>query len=235
MGTTLSHVINDIAGGTTDENGKVKPEAFKAAQIGGPSGGCLTKEHLNVHLDYDSLKAAGAMVGSGGLVIMNDKTCMVNVARFFLEFTQRESCGKCVPCREGTDQMLKMLTDIVEGRGTMETLTKLEELAKAVQKTSLCALGKTAPNPVLSTLQHFKDEYLAHVVEKRCPAGVCKALARYEIDPAKCKGCGMCKRACPVQAINGAVGKPHQIDPNKCVKCGNCKNTCKFGAVNVRA
>ena len=235
MGTTLSHVINDIAGGTTDENGKVKPEAFKAAQIGGPSGGCLTKEHLNVHLDYDSLKAAGAMVGSGGLVIMNDKTCMVNVARFFLEFTQRESCGKCVPCREGTDQMLKMLTDIVEGRGTMETLTKLEELAKAVQKTSLCALGKTAPNPVLSTLQHFKDEYLAHVVEKRCPAGVCKALARYEIDPAKCKGCGMCKRACPVQAINGAVGKPHQIDPNKCVKCGNCKNTCKFGAVSVRA
>ena len=235
MGTTLSHVINDIAGGTTDENGKVKPEAFKAAQIGGPSGGCLTKEHLNVHLDYDSLKAAGAMVGSGGLVIMNDKTCMVNVARFFLEFTQRESCGKCVPCREGTDQMLKMLTDIVEGRGTMETLEKLEELAKAIQKTSLCALGKTAPNPVLSTLKHFKDEYLAHVVEKRCPAGVCKALARYEIDPAKCKGCGMCKRACPVQAINGAVGKPHQIDPNKCVKCGNCKNTCKFGAVSVRA
>ena len=131
--------------------------------------------------------------------------------------------------------MLKMLTDIVEGRGTMETLTKLEELAKAVQKTSLCALGKTAPNPVLSTLQHFRDEYLAHVVEKRCPAGVCKALARYEIDAAKCKGCGMCKRACPVQAINGAVGKPHQIDPNKCVKCGNCKNTCKFGAVSVRA
>ena len=221
MGTTLSHVINDIAGGTTDDNGKVKPEMFKAAQIGGPSGGCLTKEHLNVHLDYDSLKAAGAMVGSGGLVIM--------------KFTQRESCGKCVPCREGTDQMLKMLNDIVEGRGTMETLNKLEELAKAVQQTSLCALGKTAPNPVLSTLKHFKDEYLAHVVEKRCPAGVCKALARYEIDPAKCKGCGMCKRACPVQAISGAVGKPHQIDPNKCVKCGNCKNTCKFGAVSVRA
>ncbi len=235
MGTTLSHVINDIAGGTTDENGKVNPAAFKAAQIGGPSGGCLTKEHLNVHLDYDSLKAAGAMVGSGGLVIMNDKTCMVNVARFFLEFTQRESCGKCVPCREGTDQMLKMLNDIVEGRGTLETLDKLEELAKAIQKTSLCALGKTAPNPVLSTLKHFRDEYLAHVVEKRCPTGVCKALARYEIDPAKCKGCGMCKRACPVQAISGAVGKPHQIDPNKCVKCGNCKNTCKFGAVSVRA
>ena len=235
MGTTLSQVINDVAGGTTNSDGTVNPSAFKAAQIGGPSGGCLTKEHLNVPLDYDSLKAVGAMVGSGGLVIMNDKTCMVNVARFFLEFTQRESCGKCVPCREGTDQMLKMLNDIVEGRGTMETLTKLEELAKAIQKTSLCALGKTAPNPVLSTLKHFKDEYLAHVVEKRCPAGVCKALARYEIDAAKCKGCGMCKRACPVQAINGAVGKPHQIDPNKCVKCGNCKSTCKFGAVMLRA
>ena len=235
MGTTLGHVINDVAGGTTNSDGTVNPAAFKAAQIGGPSGGCLTKEHLNVPLDYDSLKSVGAMVGSGGLVIMNDKTCMVNVARFFLEFTQRESCGKCVPCREGTDQMLKMLNDIVEGKGTLETLTKLEELAKAVQKTSLCALGKTAPNPVLSTLKHFKDEYLAHVVEKRCPAGVCKALARYEIDPAKCKGCGMCKRACPVQAISGAVGKPHQIDPNKCVKCGNCKSTCKFGAVTVRA
>ncbi len=235
MGTTLGHVINDVAGGTTNSDGTVNPAAFKAAQIGGPSGGCLTKEHLNVPLDYDSLKSVGAMVGSGGLVIMNDKTCMVNVARFFLEFTQRESCGKCVPCREGTDQMLKMLNDIVEGKGTLETLAKLEELAKAVQKTSLCALGKTAPNPVLSTLKHFKDEYLAHVVEKRCPAGVCKALARYEIDPAKCKGCGMCKRACPVQAISGAVGKPHQIDPNKCVKCGNCKNTCKFGAVSVHA
>lgn len=235
MGTTLREVINDVAGGTTNDDGTVNPESFKAAQIGGPSGGCLTKDHLDVGLDYESLKAAGAMVGSGGLVVMNNKTCMVNVARFFLEFTKRESCGKCVPCREGTDQMLAMLTDIVEGRGTLETLDRLEELAKAIQKASLCALGKTAPNPVLSTLKYFRDEYIAHVVEKRCPAGVCKALARYEIDPAKCKGCGMCKRACPVQAISGAVGKPHVIDPKKCVKCGSCKATCKFGAISVKA
>ncbi len=235
MGTTLRQVINDVAGGTTNSDGTVNPNAFKAAQIGGPSGGCLTKEHYDVPLDFDSLKSAGAMIGSGGLVVMNEHTCMVNVARFFLEFTKRESCGKCVPCREGTDQMLSLLTDICEGRGTLKTLETLEDLAKAVQKSSLCALGKTAPNPVLSTLKYFKDEYLAHVVEKRCPAGVCKALASYAIDPAKCKGCGMCKRACPVQAISGAVGKPHVIDPKKCIKCGSCKSTCKFGAVKVGA
>lgn len=235
MGTTLRQVIDDVAGGTTNDDGTVNKEAFKAAQIGGPSGGCLTREHLDLPLDFDSLKSAGAMVGSGGLVVMNDKTCMVNVARFFLEFTQRESCGKCVPCREGTEQMLTMLNDIVEGRATLKTLENLEDLAKAVQKSSLCALGKTAPNPVLSTLKHFKDEYLAHVVEKRCPAGVCKALARFEIVADKCKGCGMCKRACPVQAISGTVGKPHQIDAKKCIKCGGCKATCKFGAVIVGA
>lgn len=231
MGTTLRQVIDDVAGGTTNDDGTVNKAAFKAAQIGGPSGGCLTREHLDIPLDFDSLKSAGAMVGSGGLVVMNDKTCMVNVARFFLEFTQRESCGKCVPCREGTEQMLTMLNDIVEGRATLKTLENLEDLAKAVQKASLCALGKTAPNPVLSTLKHFREEYLAHVVDKRCPAGVCKALARFEILPAKCKGCGMCKRACPVQAISGEVGKPHHIDPKKCIKCGGCKSTCKFGAV----
>ena len=231
MGTTLRQVIDDVAGGTTNDDGTVNKAAFKAAQIGGPSGGCLTREHLDIPLDFDSLKSVGAMVGSGGLVVMNDKTCMVNVARFFLEFTQRESCGKCVPCREGTEQMLTMLNDIVEGRATLKTLENLEDLAKAVQKASLCALGKTAPNPVLSTLKHFKDEYLAHVVEKRCPAGVCKALARFEIVADKCKGCGMCKRACPVQAISGEVGKPHHIDPKKCIKCGGCKSTCKFGAV----
>lgn len=231
MGTTLRQVIDDVSGGTTNDDGTVNKAAFKAAQIGGPSGGCLTREHLDIPLDFDSLKSAGAMVGSGGLVVMNDKTCMVNVARFFLEFTQRESCGKCVPCREGTEQMLTMLNDIVEGRATLKTLENLEDLAKAVQKASLCALGKTAPNPVLSTLKHFREEYIAHVVDKRCPAGVCKALARFEILPAKCKGCGMCKRACPVQAISGEVGKPHHIDPKKCIKCGGCKSTCKFGAV----
>ena len=231
MGTTLRQVIDDVAGGTTNDDGTVNKAAFKAAQIGGPSGGCLTREHLDLPLDFDSLKSAGAMVGSGGLVVMNNKTCMVNVARFFLEFTQRESCGKCVPCREGTEQMLSMLNDIVEGRATLKTLENLEDLAKAVQKASLCALGKTAPNPVLSTLKHFREEYLAHVVDKCCPAGVCKALARFEIVPSKCKGCGMCKRACPVSAISGEVGKPHQIDPKKCIKCGGCKSTCKFGAV----
>lgn len=231
MGTTLRQVIDDVAGGTTNDDGTVNKAAFKAAQIGGPSGGCLTREHLDLPLDFDSLKSVGAMVGSGGLVVMNDKTCMVNVARFFLEFTQRESCGKCVPCREGTEQMLTMLNDIVEGRATLKTLENLEDLAKAVQKASLCALGKTAPNPVLSTLKHFREEYLAHVVDKRCPAGVCKALARFEIRENKCKGCGMCKRACPVQAISGEVGKPHHIDPKKCIKCGGCKSTCKFGAV----
>ncbi len=231
MGTTLRQVIDDVAGGTTNDDGTVNKSAFKAAQIGGPSGGCLTREHLDLPLDFDSLKSAGAMVGSGGLVVMNNKTCMVNVARFFLEFTQRESCGKCVPCREGTEQMLTMLNDIVEGRATLKTLENLEDLAKAVQKASLCALGKTAPNPVLSTLKHFKEEYLAHVVDKCCPAGVCKALARFEILAQKCKGCGMCKRACPVQAITGEVGKPHHIDPKKCIKCGGCKSTCKFGAV----
>ena len=231
MGTTLRQVIDDVSGGTTNDDGTVNKAAFKAAQIGGPSGGCLTREHLDIPLDFDSLKSAGALVRSGGPVVMNDKTCMVNVARFFLEFTQRESCGKCVPCREGTEQMLTMLNDIVEGRATLKTLENLEDLAKAVQKASLCALGKTAPNPVLSTLKHFREEYLAHVVDKRCPAGVCKALARFEILPAKCKGCGMCKRACPVQAISGEVGKPHHIDPKKCIKCGGCKSTCKFGAV----
>ena len=231
MGTTLRQVIDDVAGGTTNDDGTVNKAAFKAAQIGGPSGGCLTREHLDIPLDFDSLKSVGAMVGSGGLVVMNNKTCMVNVARFFLEFTQRESCGKCVPCREGTEQMLTMLNDIVEGRATLKTLENLEDLAKAVQKASLCALGKTAPNPVLSTLKHFREEYLAHVVDKCCPAGVCKALARFEIVASKCKGCGMCKRACPVGAISGDVGKPHHIDPKKCIKCGGCKSTCKFGAV----
>ena len=231
FGTTLGEVVNEIGGGVTDKNGKASPDNFKAVQIGGPSGGCLTKEMLDLPLDFDSLKKAGAMVGSGGLVTMNKDTCMVAVAKFFMHFTQNESCGKCVPCREGTKQMLALLEDITEGRGTMETLELLEQTARAVQVGSLCGLGKTAPNPVLSTLKHFRDEYIAHVRDKRCPAGQCKALAFPEIDPAKCKGCTACARKCPVGAISGTVKNPHTIDQSKCIKCGACKAACKFGAV----
>ena len=183
-------------------------------------------------LDFDSLKPTGAIVGSGGLVVMNKDTCMVSVARFFMQFTQNESCGKCTPCREGTKQMLALLDDIIEGRGTEKTLELLEETAKAVQKASLCGLGKTAPNPVLSTLRYFRDEYLAHVRDKTCPTGQCKALAKPTIDPTKCRGCTACARKCPVGAISGTVKNPHSIDPNKCIKCGSCAATCKFGAIS---
>jgi NADH-quinone oxidoreductase subunit F len=194
FGTTLREVVLNIGGGITDRHGKVKADGFKAVQIGGPSGGCLTKDHLDLPLDYDSLRSVGAMVGSGGLVAMNQKTCMVNIARFFMDFTQRESCGKCVLCREGTRQMLSMLDDIIEGRATGETLVLLEKLAIAVQKGSLCGLGKTAPNPVLSTLRYFRHEYDAHVFHKYCPTGQCKALAKPSIDAAKCKGCSACAK-----------------------------------------
>ncbi|MCQ2914290.1 MAG: 4Fe-4S binding protein [Alphaproteobacteria bacterium] len=231
FGTTLREIIFNVAGGVVNGKGEVDNSAFKAAQTGGPSGGCLTAEHLDLPIDFDSLRSIGAMVGSGGLVVMNKDTCMVNVARFFMQFTQNESCGKCTPCREGTKQMLALLDDICEGRGTMETLDLLEETAKTVQAASLCGLGKTAPNPVLSTLRYFRDEYIAHVKDKRCPAGQCKALAKPEIDPSVCKGCTACARKCPVGAISGTVKEPHHIDPNKCIKCGVCKATCKFGAV----
>lgn len=228
MGTTLREVIFDIGGG-------VKGGEFKAVQIGGPSGGCLcinpSEDHLDMHLDFDSLKKVGAMIGSGGLVVMNDKSCMVEVARFFMNFTQNESCGKCVSCREGTKRMLELLTDITEGRGTMEHIELLEELAQTISETALCGLGKTAASPVISTLKYFRDEYIAHVVDKKCPAGQCKALINYQIDSSLCKGCTKCARMCPVGAISGSVKEPHVIDQSVCIKCGTCKDGCNFNAI----
>ena len=228
MGTPLRKVIFDIGGG-------VKDGEFKAVQIGGPSGGCLclsaTEDHLDMHLDFDSLKKVGAMIGSGGLVVMNDKSCMVEVARFFMNFTQNESCGKCVPCREGTKRMLEILTDITEGRGTLEHIKLLEELSSTISETALCGLGKSAPSPVSSTLKYFRDEYLAHVVDKKCPAGQCKALVTLQIDPELCRGCTKCARLCPVGAISGSVKQPHVIDTHKCIKCRACLDGCSFGAV----
>lgn len=225
MGTTLREIVFDIGGGI--RGGK----KFKAVQIGGPSGGCLTEEHLDLPMDYDNLIAAGAMVGSGGLVVMNEDTCIVEVARFFMNFTQNESCGKCVPCREGTKNMLKILERIVKGKGEMKDIETLEELAVAVKDGSLCGLGKTAPNPVLSTLKYFKDEYIAHIKDKRCPAGVCEAMKTITIDEELCKGCTKCARTCPVGAIEGTVRNPHHIDQSKCIKCGACFNACPFKAI----
>ncbi len=231
FGTTLREIVYNIGGGVTNNKGEVTNEDFKAVQIGGPSGGCLTPDMLDLPLDFDSLKSVGAMVGSGGLVVMNKQTCIVKIARFFMQFTQNESCGKCVPCREGTKQMLALLDDIIEGRADRRTLELLEETAKAVQLGSLCGLGKTAPNPVLSTLRYFRDEYEAHVFRKTCPTGECKALARPEILAEKCKGCTACARKCPVGAISGKVKEVHVIDADKCIKCGACKAACKFGAI----
>ncbi len=225
MGTTLRQIVFELGGGI--RNGK----KFKAVQIGGPSGGCLTEEHLDLTLDYDSLIKAGAMVGSGGLVVMNEDTCIVEVARFFMNFTQNESCGKCVPCREGTKNMLKILEKITRGEATLEDLDLLEELAISVKEGSLCGLGKTAPNPVLSTLKYFRDEYIAHIVDKKCPAGVCSALKVIEIDKEKCKGCSKCSRICPVGAISGEIKQPFSIDKEKCIKCGACLKGCPFNAI----
>ncbi len=231
FGTTLREIVINIGGGVTDEKGKITKAGFKAVQIGGPSGGCLTQDHLDLALDFDSLRKVGAMVGSGGLVVMNQSTCMVSVARYFMDFTQRESCGKCVLCREGTRHLLQLLDDVIEGRGTAETLELLEKLGHAVGKGSLCGLGKTAPNPVLSTLRYFRKEYEEHVFEKRCRTGRCKALLSPEINQLKCKGCGLCIKACAVGAISGEKKKPHRIDPQLCIKCGACAKACNLGAV----
>lgn len=225
MGTTLREIIFDIGGGMRDG------AEFKAVQIGGPSGGCLTKEHLDLPLDFDSLQKVGAMIGSGGLVVMDDKTCMVEVARFFMNFTQNESCGKCVPCREGTKRMLEILERIVAGQGKEGDIDLLLELAETISATALCGLGKTAAQPVVSTIRYFRDEYEAHVKEKRCPTHNCQKLKRYYIDPQECKGCSKCARMCPVGAISGEIRSPFTIDPDKCIKCGACFDGCSFHAV----
>lgn len=225
MGTTLCEVIYEIGGGIP--NGK----AFKAAQTGGPSGGCIPAEHLDIPIDYDNLIAIGSMMGSGGLIVMDEDNCMVDIAKFFLQFTVDESCGKCTPCRIGTKRLYEMLEKITSGNATMEDLDKMEKLCYYIKNNSLCGLGQTAPNPVLSTLRYFKDEYIAHVKDKKCPAGVCQDLLTYKIIDLKCKGCTACARGCPVGAISGTVKQPHTIDTTKCIKCGACMAKCKFGAI----
>ena len=226
MGTTLRTIVEEIGGGIP--GGK----KFKAAQTGGPSGGCIPASLIDTPIDYDNLLAIGSMMGSGGLIVMDEDTCMVDIAKFFLEFTVDESCGKCTPCRVGTKRLLELLNKITDGKGTMEDLDKITELAEFIKSNSLCGLGQTAPNPVLSTLRYFRDEYVEHIVNKRCPAGVCKALLNYKIDPVKCKGCTLCARTCPAGAISGTVRPPHTIDTAKCVKCGACIEKCKFGAIS---
>ncbi len=225
MGTTLREIVEEIGGGIP--NGK----KFKAAQTGGPSGGCIPACHIDTPIDYEHLTALGSMMGSGGLIIMDEDTCMVDISKFYLNFTVDESCGKCTPCRIGTRRLLQFLDKITSGEGELEDLDKIEELANHMKSSSLCALGQSAPNPVLSTIKYFKDEYIEHIVDKHCPAGVCKSLLHFEINPALCKGCTLCARNCPVDAISGSVKQPHTIDKSKCIKCGLCEKNCKFGAV----
>lgn len=228
MGITLREIIFDIGGGI------LKDKKFKAVQIGGPSGGCLPEEKLDLPVDYESLTRAGAIMGSGGLVVMDQNTCMVDVAKFFLNFTRAESCGKCTPCREGIQRMREILQNICKGKGTLEDLDRLETLANTIKDTALCGLGQTAPNPVLTTLRYFREEYEAHIRDKRCPAGICQDLLTYFIQPELCRGCTACVRVCPVGAISGEVRKPHVIDPEKCIKCGSCEETCRFSAIAVK-
>ncbi|MBO4738400.1 MAG: 4Fe-4S binding protein, partial [Bacteroidales bacterium] len=228
MGITLREVIFEIGGGI--KNGK----KFKAVQTGGPSGGCLTEEFLDTPIDYDNLIAAGSMMGSGGMIVMDETSCMPAVARFYLDFTCEESCGKCSPCRVGNKRLCELLDKITSGKGTMEDLENIKNLSQVIKDTALCGLGQTSPNPVLSTISHFWDEYVAHVVDKKCPAGQCKALKQYVIDPEKCKGCTACARNCPVGAIKGTVKNPHEINQELCIKCGTCQAKCKFGAISVQ-
>ncbi|MBU5450342.1 NADH-quinone oxidoreductase subunit NuoF [Acetivibrio sp. MSJd-27] len=228
MGTTLREIVEEIGGGIP--NGK----KFKAAQTGGPSGGCIPASLIDTPIDYDSLIQIGSMMGSGGLIVMDEDTCMVDIAKFFLEFTVDESCGKCAPCRIGTKRMLEILEKITHGQGTMEDLDKLQELATTIKNSALCGLGQTAPNPVLSTLHYFRDEYIAHVVDKKCPAGVCKALTAFEIDPDKCRRCSICAKQCPVSAISGDKQTPYHIDKTKCIKCGVCAEKCPFKAIEKK-
>jgi NADH-quinone oxidoreductase subunit F len=228
MGTTLREIIEEIGGGVP------KGRRFKAVQTGGPSGGCIPESLLDLEVDFDTLTAAGSMMGSGGLIVMDDRTCMVEVARYYLNFLAGESCGKCVPCREGIGLMLETLTRICEGKGRLEDLDLLESIGKTLQQAALCGLGRTAPNPVLSTLKYFRDEYLAHITGCWCPAGVCKALTGFYIDAGLCRGCGRCLRNCPVQAITGKKQEPHEIDPSRCIKCGACIDDCRYQAVKVK-
>lgn len=231
FGTTLREIIYNIGGGVTDDDGNISKDGFKAVQIGGPSGGCLTEENLDLPVDYDNLIQNGAMVGSGGLVVMNKQSCMIQIARFFMNFTQNESCGKCVPCREGTKQMLTLLDQVIDGSATEESFQLLQELAQVVKKASLCGLGKTAPSPVISTIAKFKDEYLEHIIDKRCATNNCRALSDIEIIASKCIGCNACVRKCPTNAISGEKKQPHTIDTTLCIRCGACVTTCRFDAI----